>query len=158
MMGLFRESGNFNVAGVTSHGSSYGAVQGLYNSVAWIESRAWDGRYAVVVAVDCSEDGAGAGAVLIGPNAGLVLEKDRAIFMDHDYDLYSPNFNSTDITTEGNLHHQTYIESLLECYNIIQQKTSFIELNKLTDFFILHSPSLYISQRALCYLAVRDME
>jgi hydroxymethylglutaryl-CoA synthase len=158
MMSLFRESGNCNVEGVTSHGSSYGAVQAFYNSVAWIESRAWDGRYAVVVAVDCSEDGAGAAALLIGPNAGLVLEKDRAIFMDHEYDQYSPDFSSADIITEGNLHHQTYIESLLECYNLIQQRTSTRELNQLADFFIFHSPSLYISQRALCYLTVRDME
>jgi hydroxymethylglutaryl-CoA synthase len=158
MMSLLKESGNCNVEGVTSHGSSYGAVQALYNSVAWIESRAWDGRYAVVVAVDCNEDGAGAAALLIGPNAGLVLEKDRAIFMDNEYDLYSPNFKSADIITEGNLHHQTYIESLLECYNLIQQKTSFRQLNLLSDFFIFHSPSLYIAQRALCYLTVRDME
>lgn len=158
MMSLLRESGNCNVEGVSSHASSYGGIQALYNSVAWIESRSWDGRYAVVIVVDCNEDGAGAAALLIGPNAGLVLEKDRAIFMDNEYDLYSPNFNSTDIITEGNLHHSTYIESLLECYNLIQQKTSFSQLNHLADFFIFHSPSLYISQRALCYLTVRDME
>lgn len=158
MMSLFKESGNYNIEGITSHASSYGAVQAFYNSVAWIESRAWDGRYAIVIAVDSLEDGAGAIALLIGPNAALVLEPGRATYMSHEYDLYFPDFKSTVFTTEGDLHHQTYTETLIECYNLIQQNIQFRELRQLADYFIFHVPSIYIARRAVCCLTVRDIE
>lgn len=53
----------------------YGGTAGLYNCVNWIESQAWDGRLAVVVASDEAvyeagparpSGGAGAVALLVG--------------------------------------------------------------------------------------------
>jgi len=53
----------------------YGGTAGLYNAINWIESRAWDGRYAMVVASDEAvyaegparpSGGAGAVAFLVG--------------------------------------------------------------------------------------------
>lgn len=37
----------------------YGATSALFNATNWIESRAWDGRLALVVAADVAEYAAG---------------------------------------------------------------------------------------------------
>ena len=44
--------GNSNVEGVTTLNACYGGTAALLNSVAWVESAAWDGRYALVVCGD----------------------------------------------------------------------------------------------------------
>ena len=59
LMELFRASGNFDVEGVTSINACYGGTAALLNSVAWVESSAWDGRFALVV---CGDIGAKGGA------------------------------------------------------------------------------------------------
>jgi hydroxymethylglutaryl-CoA synthase len=41
-----------DIEGVTSINACYGGTAALLNSVAWVESSAWDGRYAVVVCGD----------------------------------------------------------------------------------------------------------
>ena len=56
----------------------YGATSALFNAVNWVESRAWDGRLAVVVAADVAAypagparptSGCGAVAMLVGASA-----------------------------------------------------------------------------------------
>lgn len=104
LMQLFAESGNTNVEGIDTTNACYGGTQALFNAVSWVESSAWDGifpleniflifhkiffcftgRFAVVVAADIAvyasgnarpTGGAGAVAMLIGPNAPLVFER-----------------------------------------------------------------------------------
>jgi hydroxymethylglutaryl-CoA synthase len=71
-----------DVEGVTSTNACYGGTAALLNSVAWVESSAWDGRYAVVVCGDIAvyekgparpTGGGGAVAMLIGPDAPLAI-------------------------------------------------------------------------------------
>lgn len=103
-MSLFRESGNHDVEGsfscllkflyhllkkilgIDCINACYGATNALFNSVQWIESSYWDGRYALVVATDCAiygsgparaTGGGGAIAMLLGANAGIVLHPPR---------------------------------------------------------------------------------
>lgn len=61
--------------GVDNVNACYGGTAGLYNCINWIESQAWDGRLAVVVASDEAvyeagparpSGGAGAVALLVG--------------------------------------------------------------------------------------------
>lgn len=52
LMALFADSGNTDVEGVDNVNACYGGTAGLYNAINWIESSAWDGRYAMVVASD----------------------------------------------------------------------------------------------------------
>lgn len=40
--------GNTSVEGVSSTNACYGGTAALFNSVAWVQSEDWDGRYAVV--------------------------------------------------------------------------------------------------------------
>ena len=69
-----------------------------------VESSAWDGRLAIVVAGDIAvyaagparpTGGAGVVAMLIGPDAPLVLEPGmRASHMEDAYDFYKPDLGS----------------------------------------------------------------
>lgn len=84
LMDLFAESGNFDIEGIDSKNACYGSTAALFNAVNWIESTSWDGRNAIVVAGDIAiyaegaarpAGGAGACAILIGPNAPVVIER-----------------------------------------------------------------------------------
>ena len=52
LMQLFEESGNTNVEGIDTTNACYGGTNALFNSINWMESSYWDGRYALVVAGD----------------------------------------------------------------------------------------------------------
>ncbi|CAG7732444.1 unnamed protein product, partial [Allacma fusca] len=83
-MQLFESSGNSDVEGIDTTNACYGGTAAVFNAISWVESSAWDGRLALVVAGDIAiyakgparpTGGAGAVAILIGPNAPLVFER-----------------------------------------------------------------------------------
>lgn len=84
------------------------------------------GRFAVVVSADIAvyaagparpTGGAGAVALLIGPNAPLVFERGlRSTYMDHTYDFYKPNLSSEYPVVDGGLTLSCYLQALDECY------------------------------------------
>jgi hydroxymethylglutaryl-CoA synthase len=85
LMDLFAESGNFDIEGIDSKNACYGSTAALFNAINWIESSSWDGRNAIVVAGDIAvyaegparpAGGGGACAILIGPNAPIVFERE----------------------------------------------------------------------------------
>lgn len=102
---LFEPSGNTSLEGADTINACYGGTNALFNAVNWVESRAWDGRDAIVVASDVAvydqpssrpTGGAGCVAILVGPNAPLSLEPSlRGTFMTHGYDFYNraPSLN-----------------------------------------------------------------
>lgn len=100
LMDLFRESGNHDVEGASTFNACYGGTNALFNTLNWVQSRAWDGRLGLVVCADMAvyakgparpTGGCGAVAMLIGPNAPLVFDDTRSTFVDHVYDFYKPN-------------------------------------------------------------------
>lgn len=52
LMDLFANHGNTDIEGIDSKNACYGGTAAFFNSLAWIESSAWDGRFAIVVAGD----------------------------------------------------------------------------------------------------------
>ena len=83
-MDLFAEAGNFDIEGIDSKNACYGGTAALFNAINWVESTSWDGRNAIVVAGDIAvyaegparpAGGAGACAILIGPNAPVVFDR-----------------------------------------------------------------------------------
>jgi hydroxymethylglutaryl-CoA synthase len=89
LMDLFVPSGNIDIEGVDSKNACYGGTAALFNVINWVESRSWDGRYGLVVAGDIAVyangparpvGGAGAVAMLIGPNAPLVFHRMSLFF------------------------------------------------------------------------------
>ena len=84
LMQLFAESGNTDVEGIDTTNACYGGTNALFNSINWIESSSWDGRYALVVAGDIAvykngsarpTGGAGIVALLLGADAPLVFDR-----------------------------------------------------------------------------------
>ncbi|KAL0043896.1 hypothetical protein WJX82_003072 [Trebouxia sp. C0006] len=124
LMALFADSGNTDIEGVDNVNACYGGTAGLYNAINWVESRAWDGRYAMVVASDEAvyaegparpSGGAGAVAFLVGPNAPLVLERGlTSCHMQHVYDFYKPAGLYPKV--DGPLSLKCYMRALETCY------------------------------------------
>lgn len=48
LMQLFEESGNSSIEGVDTTNACYGGTQALFNSLAWVESSAWDGELVLI--------------------------------------------------------------------------------------------------------------
>ncbi|KAK3046493.1 3-hydroxy-3-methylglutaryl coenzyme A synthase [Extremus antarcticus] len=126
LMQLFEKSGNMNVEGVDTVNACYGGTNALFNSVNWMESSAWDGRDAVVVAGDIAlykkgaarpTGGAGCVAMLIGPDAPVVVEPGlRGSYIKHAYDFYKADLTSEYPLVDGHYSVKCYTESVDECY------------------------------------------
>jgi hydroxymethylglutaryl-CoA synthase len=124
LMQLFE--GNTNIEGVDTLNACYGGTNALFNSLNWVESTAWDGRDAIVVAGDIAvypqgaarpTGGAGCVAMLIGPDAPLVIEQGlRGSYMAHTYDFYKPDLKSEYAIVDGHYSIQCYMKALDECY------------------------------------------
>jgi hydroxymethylglutaryl-CoA synthase len=132
LMQLFTPNGD--IEGVDTYNACYGGTAALLNAVHWIESSAWDGRDAIVVAVDIAlyntvaarpTGGAGCVAMLVGADAKLVVEPLRASFMRHEYDFYKPDFGSEYPLVDKNSSSR-YIEALDMCYRGYRQKKNGI--------------------------------
>jgi len=172
LMQLFSGSGNTDIEGVDSMNACYGGTAALFNAINWIESSSWDGRLALAVCADVAayEDGparptggAGAVAMLIGPNAGLVLERGlRASHFNHGYDFYKPNMSSPYPTVDGSLSVKCYLQALDKSYGLYKQKS----LNKngmkvdlsTFDACLFHTPYSKLVQKSLARLAFNDFK
>ncbi|KAG6924514.1 3-hydroxy-3-methylglutaryl-CoA synthase 2, partial [Chelydra serpentina] len=132
LMQLFQDSGNTDVEGIDTTNACYGGTASLFNSADWVESSSWDGRYAVVVCGDIAvyatgnarpTGGAGAVAMLVGPEAPLVLERGvRGTHMEHVYDFYKPDLASEYPMVDGKLSIQCYFRALDQCYSVYRKK------------------------------------
>lgn len=166
LMKLFEPSGNFQVEGIDTTNACYGGTAALFNALSWIESSAWDGRLAIVVAADIAvyakgnarpTGGAGAVAMLIGPNASLVIERGlRGTYMNHAYDFFKPDLTSEYPIVDGKLSIQCYLNALDQCYKsyLGKLKENF-NLNKF-DSFIFHTPYCKLVQKSLARLYLND--
>ncbi|KAJ3201020.1 hypothetical protein HK099_002403, partial [Clydaea vesicula] len=176
LMQLFKESGNFDVEGVDTTNACYGATNALFNAVNWIESSYWDGRYALVVSADIAvyktgnarpTGGAGAVAMLIGPNAPIVFDNGiRASHMDHLYDFYKPDLHSEYPIVDGPLSNKSYITAVDATYNLFLNKiekrykdtASKLNSENLADYFLFHSPYVKLVQKSFARLAFNDFK
>lgn len=175
LMQLFEESGNFDVEGVDTTNACYGGTSALFNAVNWIESSSYDGRLALVVAGDIAvyargnarpTGGAGAVAMLIGPNAPLTFEQGlRASHMQHMYDFYKPNLSSEYPVVDGKLTIQSYLGALDKCYSLYKHKlaakhlagdVSSLSLDTIAPAFIFHSPYCKLVQKSVARLLFGD--
>ncbi|BES97373.1 unnamed protein product [Nesidiocoris tenuis] len=177
LMKLFEESGNHDVEGLDTTNACYGGTAALFNAISWVESSAWDGRLAVVIAGDIAvyaegsarpTGGAGAVAMLIGPNAPLVMERGlRASYMAHAYDFYKPNLSSEYPAVDGKLSIQCYLGALDSCYQTYCRKAR--KLSALTgdssndavginsfDAMVFHSPYGKLVEKSFARLVLND--
>ncbi|XP_077980833.1 hydroxymethylglutaryl-CoA synthase 1-like [Glandiceps talaboti] len=175
LMQLFEECGNTNIEGIDTTNACYGGTAALFNALNWVESSSWDGRYALVVAGDIAvyatgnarpTGGAGAVAMLIGPNAPLVIERGlRGSHMQHVYDFYKPDLSSEFPTVDGKLSIQCYLGALDKCYKRYCEKAQALldkegksgQFNlEHVDAMLFHSPYCKLVQKSLARVMFND--
>ncbi|KAJ7338669.1 hypothetical protein JRQ81_012571 [Phrynocephalus forsythii] len=175
LMQLFEESGNTDVEGIDTTNACYGGTASLFNAADWVESSSWDGRYALVVCGDIAvyatgnarpTGGAGAVAMLVGPDAPLALERGvRGTHMEHVYDFYKPNLASEYPVVDGPLSIECYFRALDRCYATYRrkienqwQKAGIKKRCTLEDFqfMIFHTPFCKLVQKSLARLLLND--
>ncbi|CAD5122931.1 DgyrCDS11327 [Dimorphilus gyrociliatus] len=171
LMQLFERSGNSDVEGVDSTNACYGGTAALFNCANWLESSAWDGRYALMVASDIAvyprgnarcTGGAGAVAFLLGPNAPLILERGtRSTHMQHAYDFYKPNMTSEYPLVDGKLSAACYLVALDKCYKLYKKKYYAKHSKSFTvfqaDAFLFHTPYCKLVQKSFARLVMNDV-
>lgn len=134
LMRLFPENGD--IEGVDTINACYGGTNALFNCLHWMESPAWDGRYAIVVCGDIAvyekgparpTGGAGVIAMLIGPNAPIrfSLSDPRATHMEDVYDFYKPisHHASEYPHVDGHLSNTCYHRSIDRCVERFAKKS-----------------------------------
>ncbi|CAL8277205.1 unnamed protein product [Merluccius merluccius] len=175
LMQLFEDSGNTDVEGIDTTNACYGGTAALFNAVNWVESSSWDGRYALVVAGDIAvyasgsarpTGGAGAVAMLVGPDAPLALERGlRGTHMKHAYDFYKPDMASEYPVVDGKQSIECYLSALDRCYAVYRnkihaqwQRAGVEKSFSLEDFGFLafHSPYCKLVQKSLARLMLND--
>lgn len=124
LMQLFGD--NTSIEGVDTVNACYGGTNAYFNALNWVESSAWDGRDAIVVAGDIAlyakgnarpTGGVGCVAMLIGPNAPLVAEPGlRGTHMQHVYDFYKPDLTSEYPYVDGHYSVNCYTKALDAAY------------------------------------------
>uniref|UniRef100_A0A0V0J901 Hydroxymethylglutaryl-CoA synthase n=1 Tax=Schistocephalus solidus TaxID=70667 RepID=A0A0V0J901_SCHSO len=185
LMQLFDESGNYDVAGIDVKSACYGSTAALFNAINWLESTSCDGRLALVVAADIAiyatkstqpTGGAGAVALLLGPNAPLVPDPGlRVCCMRHRYDFYKPIMSSVFPEVDGHLSITCYKEALLSCYALYRSKVEkstgqgpsvladFLPRSTAAapfpiDYFCFHSPFCRLVAKSFGWLALEDVK
>jgi hydroxymethylglutaryl-CoA synthase len=168
-MELFQSVGNHDIEGVTVVNACYGGTAALLNALAWADSSAWDGRYAIVVAGDIAvyapgparpTCGCGAVAMLIGRDAPLEIDLfTRTTHASHQWDFFKPNPHSEYPVVNGKFSQKCYLTAFDSCYSrFIQKLQARNVLNSSTDqplgsgsidFMLFHSPYNKLVQKSV---------
>lgn len=173
LMQLFEPHGVTDLEGIDTTNACYGGTAALFNAINWIESSSWDGRFALVVCGDIAiyakgsarpTGGAGAVAMLIGPNAPIVFDRGlRASYMKHAYDFYKPDLSSEYPTVDGTLSVKCYLSALDKCYQLYREKYDKLNPNAPTaislnsfDAILFHTPFCKLVQKSLARLGFND--
>ena len=183
LMDLF--PGNTDIEGATVINACYGGTSALLNAFNWVEADSWDGRYAIVVAVDIATYargparptcGAGAVAVLVGRNAPLALidPRERATHASNVYDFFKPDPTVEYPVVDGALSQVCYYRALEDCYSKFCDKVDRlknINNNNTTitgnddeeyfhaeaaDYFVFHAPYNKLVQKSYGRMYLMD--
>lgn len=172
LMQLFEPAGVTDLEGIDTTNACYGGTAALFNAINWVESSSWNGKLALVVCGDIAvyaqgparpTGGAGAVAMLVGPNAPLVFDRGlRSSYMKHAYDFYKPDLSSEYPTVDGPLSIQCYLSALDNCYQLYKQKYSKknpkdeqLGLENF-DAVLFHTPFCKLVQKSFARLGVND--
>lgn len=172
LMSLFAKSGNTDIEGATVVNACYGGTAALLNALAWADSSAWDGRFAIVVAGDIAvysdgparpTGGCGAVAMLVGRQAPLRINlRTRATSASHVWDFFKPNLSSEYPEVNGALSQTCYLRSLDDCYTRFCAKRDKLggaggstRISSL-DHLLFHSPYNKLVQKSFARLIYLD--
>ena len=132
----------------------------LFNSVAWVESSAWDGRYAIVVCGDIAVYEKGTGETvgrlwsrrsINRPDAPLVLEPQRTTHALDCWDFYKPKGGEY-LLVDGALSQACYLRARPRCYSNPGPMATWHRC----DYCVFHAPYNKLVRKAHARLALRD--
>jgi 3-hydroxy-3-methylglutaryl-CoA-synthase len=159
LMEFFARDGLCNVEGADTYNACYGGTNALFNAVNWVQSDAWNGKYAVVICTDTAVHshpdqlqsmGASALALLVGPQAPLVLETQRVSFMKHAWDFYRPiGWHNNDAIVDIDMATAQYEEALLWCQKEFVKKMGADDLLSSYGFVVFHCNAPYHAKRSM---------
>jgi hydroxymethylglutaryl-CoA synthase len=169
LMSLFGD--NTDIEGATVVNACYGGTAALLNALAWADSSAWDGRYAIVVAGDIAvyadgparpTGGCGAVAMLVGRNAPLAIDlRSRTTHATHVWDFFKPNLESEYPEVNGALSQMCYLRAFDDCYSRFVQKQKSIKGVDISveagDIYLFHSPYNKLVQKSFARMVFQDM-
>lgn len=174
-MQLFTPSGNNNIEGVDTVNACYGGTSALFNAINWVESSAWDGRDAIVVAGDIAlykkgnarpTGGAGVVAMLISANAPIVFEPGmRGTYMAHAYDFYKPDLSSEYPYVDGQFSIKCYTEAVDRCYRAYNAREAKLSNGVVAgtktnidrfDYVLFHAPTCKLVQKSYARMMYND--
>lgn len=159
---------NHDVEGVDTYNACYGGTNALFSAVNWVESSSWDGRYAVVLAGDIAiyaegaarpTGGAGITAMLIGPDAPIVIESTHGSYMEHAYDFYKPDFTSEYPVVDGHFSLTCYTRALDHAYANYLRKAGKEAESEGVDYFAaaaFHVPTCKLVTKSFARLLYDD--
>lgn len=175
LMTLFKEY-NTDIEGVTTSNACYGGTSALFNTINWMQSESWDGRYGIVIMGDIAvyskgnarpTGGVGSIALLIGPNSNIIIEPIRSTYMNHVYDFYKPDPTKEYPVVDGGFSLNCYMKALHSCFMLQMKKYSNMKMNSssnkpitsLNDFnyFCFHSPFTKMVEKAFVNLVAYDI-
>ncbi len=163
---------NNDVEGVDTINACYGGTSAIINAANWIESSSWDGRDAVVVCGDIAiyskgaarpTGGAGAVALLIGPDAPIVLELQRGLYMEHAYDFYKPDFTSEYPVVDGHFSLACYVKAVDHCYlnyskKVTKKAQQTVGVFDHFDYNAFHVPTCKLVTKSYARLLYNDFK
>ncbi len=177
LMDLF--PGNPDIEGATVVNACYGGTSALLSAVNWIESRSWDGRFAIVVAADIAvyaagparpTGGAGAVAMLVGTDAPIVVDTSlKATHASNVWDFFKPNMSSEYPVVDGKHSQTCYYQALDGCYervieklNAVYRRPVLLSENKVghgiagIDHAVFHQPYHKLVAKSFARLSLHD--
>ena len=158
LMALFDDQNYMDISGGDHVSACYGGTAAFLSAIAWMDSRMWDGRYALVVATDIAfydkgparcTSGAGAVAMLIGPDAKVQFDFNFPLIShsSHVYDFYKGNMASEYPIFDGTLSRESYLSTLTRVLDRMP-KCGF-------DHFIAHAPFSKMAVKACSVVCSR---
>ncbi len=165
LMSLFKDS-NTDIEGVTTSNACYGGTNAFFNTINWIQSESWDGRYGIVVMGDIAvygkgnarpTGGCGALAILIGSEAPIIIDPIRSSYMNNVYDFFKPDPQSEYPEVDGQFSVDCYIKALESCYlgymnKMLKKSDKYVSNLNDFDFFCFHSPFAKMVEKAFIHL------
>lgn len=162
-------TGNNNVEGVTNINACYGGTAALFNCLSWLQTDA-RGKLAVVVMSDVAvydtlsakpTGGAGAIALLLGPNPTVTVSPVRSSFFADEYDFYKPHMESEYPIVNGHYSIKLYINVLTRTYEALK-KRYFEETGKQlslseVDYLCFHCPFTRQVEKGFLQLFYNEM-
>jgi len=162
----FFEQGITDIEGVDNVNACFGSTAALFDTVAWMQSDFWNGRYAIVVGTDISQGediyhfltGSSAVALLIGPNANLVVEPERGIFSNSTFDFYKPyGYKNHYPIVDGKYSIECYLNSLNSCYEELKKKTGSETEFLDHQFGVFHNSSVSLTRKGFNTLIEKEI-